>query len=41
VATTMLHQRRGYIKLEDTVAVLDRGFEFFGGAGRCWNRGNA
>jgi Xaa-Pro dipeptidase len=41
VETTMLHPRRGYIKLEDTVAVLDRGFEFFGGAGRCWNRGNA
>jgi Xaa-Pro aminopeptidase len=39
VETTMLHPRRGYIKLEDTVAVLDRGFEFFGAAGRCWNRG--
>lgn len=39
VETTMLHPRRGYIKLEDTVAVLDNGFEFFGGAGRCWNRG--
>jgi Xaa-Pro dipeptidase len=41
VETTMLHPRRGYIKLEDTVAVLDRGFQFFGGAGRCWNRGDA
>lgn len=39
VETTMLHPRRGYIKLEDTVAVLDDGFEFFGGAGRGWNRG--
>ena len=28
VETTMLHPRRGYIKLEDTVAVLDPGFQF-------------
>ena len=39
VETTLLHPRRGYIKLEDTVAVLADGFEFFGGAGRGWNRG--
>lgn len=41
VETTMLHPRRGFIKLEDTVAVLDQGYEFFGGAGRFWNRGKA
>ena len=39
IETTMLHPRRGFIKLEDTVAVLDYGFEFFGGGGRFWNRG--
>jgi Xaa-Pro aminopeptidase len=39
VETTMLHPRRGFVKLEDTVAVLDQGFEFLGGRGRCWNRG--
>ena len=41
VETTMAHPRRGYIKLEDTVAVLADGYEFFGGAGRCLNRGKA
>lgn len=39
VETTMLHPRRGFIKLEDTVAVTGAGFEFFGAAGRMWNRG--
>ncbi|HEY1941372.1 MAG TPA: Xaa-Pro peptidase family protein [Roseiarcus sp.] len=39
VETTLLHPRRGFIKLEDTVAVTDDGFEFFGGAGRLLNRG--
>ncbi len=39
VETTMSHPRRGYVKLEDTIAVLPDGFEFFGGAGRCLNRG--
>jgi Xaa-Pro aminopeptidase len=39
VETTMLHPRRGYVKIEDTVAVTETGYEFFGGAGRSWNRG--
>lgn len=39
VETTMKHPRRGFIKLEDTVAVTDDGFEMFGAAGRGWNRG--
>jgi Xaa-Pro aminopeptidase len=39
VETTMLHPRRGFIKLEDTVAVTPEGYEFFGGAGRGWNPG--
>jgi len=39
VETTMQHPRRGYIKLEDTVAVTADGFQLFGEAGRGWNRG--
>ena len=39
VETTMQHPRRGYIKLEDTVAVTADGYEMFGERGRGWNRG--
>lgn len=39
VETTMLHPSRGFIKLEDTVAVTDGGYEMFGDRGRGWNRG--
>ncbi len=39
VETTMHHPRRGFVKLEDTVAVTADGFEMFGEAGRGWNRG--
>lgn len=39
VETTMLHPTRGFIKLEDTVAVTDNGYEMFGERGRDWNRG--
>jgi Xaa-Pro dipeptidase len=39
VETTMQHPRRGYIKLEDTVAVTADGHELFGERGRGWNRG--
>jgi Xaa-Pro aminopeptidase len=39
VETTMLHPSRGFIKLEDTVAVTDTGYEMFGERGRGWNRG--
>ena len=39
VETTMQHPRRGYIKLEDTVAVTAGGYELFGERGRGWNRG--
>ena len=38
VETTLLHPRRGFIKLEDTVAVTEGGHEGFGDAGRGWNR---
>jgi Xaa-Pro aminopeptidase len=39
IETTMLHPSRGYIKLEDTVAVTETGWTGFGDAGRGWNRG--
>jgi Xaa-Pro aminopeptidase len=39
VETTLLHPRRGFIKLEDTVAVTTRGYEMYGEAGRGWNGG--
>jgi len=39
VETTLKHPTRGFIKLEDTIAVTDGGFEIFGEGGRGWNRG--
>ena len=41
IETTIAHPRRGFIKLEDTVAVIDQGWEAFGDRGRGWNRGGA
>ena len=38
IETTLLHPRRGLIKLEDTVAVTETGWTAFGDAGRSWNR---
>ena len=38
VETTLLHPRRGFIKLEDTVAVTPTGFEVYGNRARGWNR---
>ena len=38
VETTMSHPKRGFIKLEDTVAVTADGNEGFGDAGRDWTR---
>jgi Xaa-Pro aminopeptidase len=38
IETTIAHPRRGFIKLEDTVAVTDHGWEAFGDRGRGWNR---
>ena len=37
IETTILHPKRGFIKLEDTVAVTDSGWEGFGDGGRSWN----
>jgi Xaa-Pro aminopeptidase len=37
VETTLLHPRRGFIKLEDTVAVTPDGFEVYGDRARGWN----
>ncbi|AZO07955.1 aminopeptidase P family protein [Mesorhizobium sp. M3A.F.Ca.ET.080.04.2.1] len=38
VETTMLHPRRGFIKLEDTIAVTSNGYEPFGDGHRGWNQ---
>jgi Xaa-Pro aminopeptidase len=38
IETTMQHPRRGFIKLEDTVAVTPGGYEIFGNDARGWNR---
>jgi Xaa-Pro aminopeptidase len=39
VETTLHHPRRGFIKLEDTVAVTEAGFDIYGEGARGWNRG--
>jgi Xaa-Pro aminopeptidase len=41
VETTLQHPRRGFIKLEDTVAVTPSGFEVYGDRARGWNRAGA
>ena len=41
IETTIAHPRRGFIKLEDTVAVADSGWEAFGDRARGWNRAGA
>jgi Xaa-Pro aminopeptidase len=38
IETTLMHPRRGYIKLEDTLAVTGTGWVSFGDGGRGWNR---
>jgi Xaa-Pro aminopeptidase len=38
IETTIAHPRRGFVKLEDTVAVTDTGWEAFGDRARGWNR---
>jgi len=37
IETAIQHPKRGFIKLEDTVAVADGGWEGFGDGGRGWN----
>jgi len=39
VETTMMHPRRGFIKIEDTVVVTADGYQMFGERGRGWNPG--
>jgi Xaa-Pro aminopeptidase len=39
VETTLLHPRRGFIKLEDTVAVTEAGYDVYGDRARGWLRG--
>lgn len=41
VETTLMHPTRGFIKLEDTVAVTDTGHEVYGEGARGWNRAGA
>jgi Xaa-Pro aminopeptidase len=41
IETAIVHASRGFIKLEDTVAVTADGWEGFGDAGRGWNRAGA
>jgi Xaa-Pro aminopeptidase len=41
VETTLLHPHRGFIKLEDTVAVTASGHEIYGNRARGWNRAGA
>lgn len=41
IETALLHPKRGFIKLEDTVAVTADGYEAFGDQGRGWNRAGA
>ncbi|RAI61089.1 M24 family metallopeptidase [Roseicella frigidaeris] len=38
VETTLLHPKRGFIKLEDTIVVTETGCQPLGDAGRGWNR---
>ena len=38
IETTLPHPRRGFIKIEDTVAVTETGWEAYGDSGRGWNR---
>jgi Xaa-Pro aminopeptidase len=39
VETTLAHPKRGFVKLEDTVVVTDKGHEIYGEGARGWNRG--
>ena len=41
VETTVQHPRRGFIKLEDTIAVTPAGHEIYGNRARGWNRAGA
>ena len=38
IETTLQHPKRGFIKLEDTVAITADGHEAYGDRGRGWNR---
>ena len=38
IETTMAHPKRGFIKLEDTIAVTEDGYEGLGDTWRGWNR---
>ncbi|MEX2036357.1 MAG: Xaa-Pro peptidase family protein [Xanthobacteraceae bacterium] len=39
VETTLAHPQRGFVKLEDTAVVTDKGCDIYGEGARGWNRG--
>jgi Xaa-Pro aminopeptidase len=39
VETTLAHPKRGFVKLEDTAVVTDKGCDIYGEGARGWNRG--
>lgn len=41
IETTVAHPKRGFIKLEDTIMVTDKGYEALGDGGRGWNKAGA
>jgi Xaa-Pro aminopeptidase len=41
IETTLKHPERGFIKLEDTIALTPGGAELFGRRGHGWNRAGA
>jgi Xaa-Pro aminopeptidase len=41
IETTLIHPRRGFVKLEDTLAITETGWEAYGDAGRGWNTSSA
>jgi Xaa-Pro aminopeptidase len=41
IETTMGHPRRGFVKLEDTVLVTEKGYDALGDGGRGYTRAGA
>jgi hypothetical protein len=39
VETTLMHRKRGFIKLEGTIAVTATGYDIYGEGARGWHRG--
>jgi Xaa-Pro aminopeptidase len=41
IETSLIHPRRGFIKLEDTLAITEAGFDAYGDGCRGWNMGGS